>query len=255
VKRKLKRGVGGSGERWIRLPHYMIKSRAWRSLLSQAKALLIEVWVRHNGVNNGEITFGCSEAEEALDFGKTSAKRMFDILVDRGFLAVVRKAQFRSRWARSWRITAEPYRGQPATKEYMAWRPAENDSPVPRRELTSSSHGTHRRKSDVSVPPRELQDLVPAGSQFPQRNTYRIPSGGCSDAMPDEWQPKRATLETAVYDGLLRWSDIALSVAQFREYQKTSGDASSDWDRSWLDYLRRDAGKGQAEDHAAADDL
>ena len=245
MKRKLKRGVGGSGDRWIRLPHYLIKSRAWRSLPSQAKALLIEVWVRHNGVNNGEITFGCGEAAETLDFAKTTAKRMFDILVDRGFLAVVRQAQFRSRWARSWRITAEPYRGQPATKEYMAWRPAENDSTVPPRKLTSSVRGTHGRKSDVSDPSRELKGPLRRSSQFPQRNTYKIPSDGRSEATPAEWKPNRATLKAAVEDGLLRWSDITLRVAQFREYQKTSGNVSPDWDRSWLDYLRSDA-KGES---------
>ena len=84
-KKKLKRGVGGSTDRFVLLPHYMLKSAAWRSLPSYAKALLIEVWVRHNGVNNGEISFGCGEASKTLDFGKTTAKRMFDVLVERGF--------------------------------------------------------------------------------------------------------------------------------------------------------------------------
>ena len=92
TKRKLKRAVGGSTDRWVKLPHYLLKSRAWRTMPHPAKALLLEVWVRHNGVNNGEISFGCSEAPELLGFSEATAARMFDILIERRFLVVVRDA-------------------------------------------------------------------------------------------------------------------------------------------------------------------
>ena len=144
---KLKRGVGGSTDRFIQLPHYMLKSAAWRSLPGEAIKLLIEVWRRHNGVNNGEISFACSEAPNTVGFSKATAARMFKILVDRGFLAVVRKAQFKSPWARSWRLTAERWRDRPATKEYMQWRPPKNDSRVSSMRLTSLNRETGEWKS------------------------------------------------------------------------------------------------------------
>ena len=57
MTKKLKRGVGRSSDRFVMLPHYLIKSQAWRTMPALAKALLLEVWVRYNGANNGEISF------------------------------------------------------------------------------------------------------------------------------------------------------------------------------------------------------
>ena len=65
-RKKLKRGVGGSSDRFIQIPHYMIDSPAWRGLPGDAVKALIQVWRHHNGVNNGEISFACSEAPETL---------------------------------------------------------------------------------------------------------------------------------------------------------------------------------------------
>jgi hypothetical protein len=67
-RKKLKRGVGGSSDRFIQIPHYMIDSPAWRGLPGDAVKALIQVWRHHNGVNNGEISFACSEAPETLDY-------------------------------------------------------------------------------------------------------------------------------------------------------------------------------------------
>ena len=39
-----------------------------------AKALSTEVWLRHNGVNNGEISFGCSEAPALLGWTQTKPR-------------------------------------------------------------------------------------------------------------------------------------------------------------------------------------
>ena len=52
-------------ERWVGLPHYMLKAPAWRSMTPNAKALLIDVWQRYNGTNNGEIGYSVREAGSA----------------------------------------------------------------------------------------------------------------------------------------------------------------------------------------------
>jgi hypothetical protein len=43
MRRKLKRAVGGSSNRWVKLRHYLLKSQAWRTMADGAKALLIEI--------------------------------------------------------------------------------------------------------------------------------------------------------------------------------------------------------------------
>lgn len=113
------------GHRYVGLPHYLLDSPAFKTLPGDAVKLLIYIWKRHNGVNNGEISFGVREAVE-IGISKTVAARMFAILRERGFLAVVRDGGFNvgDRKARTWRLTAEPYRGQQGSKEFMRWKPA-----------------------------------------------------------------------------------------------------------------------------------
>ena len=48
----------GNAERFVMLPHWMLKCPAWRTLSPNAKAVLLHLWERHNGTNNGEITYG-----------------------------------------------------------------------------------------------------------------------------------------------------------------------------------------------------
>jgi hypothetical protein len=117
-----KRKIGG-GERYIYLPHWILKSPAYLSLPGDAVKLLLAVWQRFNGVNNGDISYSCREAV-AIGLTTPKAARMFGVLVDRGFLAITRNSKFaHKRVAREWRITAEKCGNEPATKEFMRWQP------------------------------------------------------------------------------------------------------------------------------------
>jgi hypothetical protein len=116
-QRRLKRGVGGSTVRFVWLHHYLLNSQAWQTMPEAACKLLIDVWKRYNGVNNGEISYGCREAQK-IGISQWKAARMFKILIERGFLAVVRESTFgRKKIARTWRITAEAAGGKEATKD------------------------------------------------------------------------------------------------------------------------------------------
>jgi hypothetical protein len=64
-----------SYERFVALPHYMLRSPAWKTLPADAKALLIAVWERHNGMNNGEISYSVREAKE-IGLSKSVTARM-----------------------------------------------------------------------------------------------------------------------------------------------------------------------------------
>ena len=73
-------------ERFIKLPHWLLNSPAYQSLALGPRALLIEVWLRHNGQNNGDISFSVREAARRLKCSKDTASKWFRELEDKGFL-------------------------------------------------------------------------------------------------------------------------------------------------------------------------
>jgi hypothetical protein len=177
------------GSRYVGLPHYLLDCPAFKSLPGDAVKLLIYIWKRHNGVNNGEISYGVREAAE-IGITKSSAGRMVKILIERGFLAVVRDSAFnvKTRHARTWRLTAEPYRGQQGTKEFMRWKPSQpsrNSKHSPTSGTDSPTSGTRVIKLPVSVPPAGLKGPESPPPESHQRDTYRLPRGGGLAAYPD----------------------------------------------------------------------
>ena len=70
-------------ERFVKLDHFVTNCMAWLSLSGDAVKLLIAVWRRHNGANNGEISFAVREAEE-IGLGRNKASKAFKELIDRG---------------------------------------------------------------------------------------------------------------------------------------------------------------------------
>ncbi len=99
----------------------MLRCPAWKMLDPDAKALLLEVWARHNGTNNGQISYACREAEE-IGLSRNRASRAFTLLQQLGFLRMRAESWFDRKGgsaARQWEVTAESVEGQPATKGYM----------------------------------------------------------------------------------------------------------------------------------------
>lgn len=191
------RSIGG-GERYIILSHYMLKSPAWKTLSPNAKALLLDVWTRHNGMNNGEIGYSVREAEE-IGLSKSPTARAFKELMERGFLKMHRGSAFtlRTKEARTWELTGERCQDNPATKDYMTWghqspqrdlgAAGKNKTQSPQRDAWSPQRDTSARKGPetaVLVPPEGPIDAETAPFRSPQRDTYNIPSplgdGGCS---------------------------------------------------------------------------
>ena len=105
----------------------------------EARALLIEVWVRHNGGNNGRIPFSYLEARATLSVGRGGKMvhgrkviAAFEELQEKGFLVVRDKGLFN--WkvgagegrATEWEITTEPCDGKPAKKTFRTWTKIQN---------------------------------------------------------------------------------------------------------------------------------
>jgi hypothetical protein len=80
---------------FIRIEHDLIRSAAWQSLHVCAMALLIDVWSRHNGKNNGQIPYSCSEARRRFGWGQTQIVRWFRELETQGFLVPTSRGHFK----------------------------------------------------------------------------------------------------------------------------------------------------------------
>ena len=111
-------------ESHVRLHRGVTNSQAWRSLNCEARCVLLEIWARHNGQNNGAIPYSHREAREALHIGAGKVAAAFRQLQDRGFLILRTKVSFdfKARRATEWQITTEPCDDQPAKRLYKGWQ-------------------------------------------------------------------------------------------------------------------------------------
>jgi hypothetical protein len=143
-----KRRLIGGGNRFLILLYMIIDSPAWRDLSGNAVKLLMAIWRRHNGRNNGEISFSEREGAAILKVNQTTAGRAFDELMSHGFIVCTRQSAFtlKTRQARLWRLTTEPSGAQqehPATRDYERWTPpSDRRRKSEHRGATASDRGT-----------------------------------------------------------------------------------------------------------------
>ena len=103
-------------------------SLAWKDLSCVAKCLILLVWERHNGTNNGSIPLSHREARSALGIGNTKTVSTFKEAQEHGFLIERTKGSFD--WkvgagqgrATEWELTAEPCDNKPAKSNYRSWK-------------------------------------------------------------------------------------------------------------------------------------
>ena len=65
-KRKVDAKGRNKGSAFIKLDHGLLRSDAWKHLSPDATKVLVDMWLRHNGSNNGEISYSVREARECL---------------------------------------------------------------------------------------------------------------------------------------------------------------------------------------------
>ena len=130
----------------------MMKSPAWRHLEGDSIKLLLDIMGRtkHDGSNNGEVSYSTREAAALLGSTKNTAAKRFQQLVAHGFLAEVQKGAFsvKHRVATTWRLTLLPTveNGKlvPATRDYQRWRPPVCVlEPLPEKKNTVSLRDTN----------------------------------------------------------------------------------------------------------------
>ncbi len=116
-------------ERFVALPHWMLRSPAWRSLSPVARCVFIELAAIYNGSNNGFLALSARNAAERVGCSKNTAGRAIAELVCAGFVEVAQRGHFdrKTRHAAEYRLTLyECHRtGQRASRRFMNPRPAE----------------------------------------------------------------------------------------------------------------------------------
>src|SRR5919106_604184 len=126
---------------FVKLDHELMDSPAWRTASPHVRRLVLAIWRRHNGANNGKIPYGRRDAQRDLGCGSTQATRYLREAEERGFIVPTRRGAFdwkcgaRAARATTWRITMEPHNGQAATNGWTDWVPRdESNRRVPERD-------------------------------------------------------------------------------------------------------------------------
>lgn len=127
-----RRGRPDATAKHIRTYRWEFESAAYRYLSLAALALLSELKHRYTGENNGHIVMSVREAATRLGRHKNSMTPVFEQLIETGFIRPRKKGSFnlKARHATEWILTEFPVANQIATKDFMAWRPADETGKV-----------------------------------------------------------------------------------------------------------------------------
>jgi hypothetical protein len=94
-------------ERFVSLPHHMLRSAAWRSLSPVARCIFLELSAIYNGGNNGFIALSTRDAAKHVRCSKDTAARALVELTDKGFIVCCSRGHFdrKSPHASEYRLT------------------------------------------------------------------------------------------------------------------------------------------------------
>lgn len=126
---------------------------AFQSLGPFEVRILLELYMLFNGNNNGYLYLSLREAARRCRMGKDKAGDCFRILQERGFIRsrADEPVNYVVREARCWILTEFEFAGREATKDFMKWRP-ENQNERPekrtRRPVTRTKSDDARNSAD-----------------------------------------------------------------------------------------------------------
>lgn len=116
------------GESHVRLYRHELECEAYRSLSTDARALLVEFRALYCGQEN-RIYMSVRQMMRRLNVGQRKAQRARDDLLDRGFVRLLSSGGFnrKIRHASEYALTNEPLEpdcdGATAPKDFMRWQP------------------------------------------------------------------------------------------------------------------------------------
>ena len=100
----------------------MARRAVFRTMSGEAVKVLIELWTRYNGSNNGDLSVSYMHAATLLAMSKTTAARAFRELEQRGFAIRTSPGHWYGRKAATWRLTMLHYRDALPSHEYRRWQ-------------------------------------------------------------------------------------------------------------------------------------
>jgi hypothetical protein len=113
-------------ERFVSLPHYMLRSPAWRSLSPVARCIFLELAAIYNGGNNGHLALSTRHAAERARCSKDTAARALTELIAKGFIVCCSRGHFdrKSPHASEYRLALYSCdrTGLRASKAFMSWQ-------------------------------------------------------------------------------------------------------------------------------------
>lgn len=117
------------GGRFHLLPARLIGSEAFRTASPRAIKILLVLFSRHNGFNNGRLGLSARDLAELTDCQnhKANSKALAE-LIARGFIEQTSTYPRGARMAREYRLTFAPTGDRPPTNEYRGWRPGDAGS-------------------------------------------------------------------------------------------------------------------------------
>lgn len=116
-------------EKFVNLPHWVMKTEAYRSMKPGPRALLFEIIMRFNGSNNGSIGLGHREAMHALDVVSPNAVAgYFKELLTRGFIRQCKSSGFNikdttQRTSSEYALAWLPVGNGRANPSFKDWKP------------------------------------------------------------------------------------------------------------------------------------
>lgn len=160
---------------FVMLDRSLLHSPAYRSLNTQARAVLVELYDRYNGHNNGRIGLSVRSAANLCNIAKDTANKALRSLVDHGFIECVTPGGFsrKTRHAAEWRLTQHPCHvtGAKPTKTYMKWGREKNT-----RSQTAAApviNGDHSPPHTIpSGPELGRSCRIPATESVPPNGTH-----------------------------------------------------------------------------------
>jgi hypothetical protein len=147
---------------FVRIYHDLMDSPAWRTASLGARCVVLAIWRRHSGKNNGKIPYGRRDAQADLGCGSHQAVRYLGDAQERGFVVITRRGSFDwkngSRAARTalWRLTMERCNGRDPTNEWAAWTPPGNSFDGCRSDTAMGAGAT-------PIPPEWVPERHPSG--------------------------------------------------------------------------------------------
>jgi hypothetical protein len=146
-------------ERFVSLPHQMLRSPAWRSLSAVARCIFLELAVIYNGGNNGFIALSTRDSAKHVRCSKDTAARAFFELTEKGFIVCCSRGHFdrKSPHASEYRLTLYSCdrTGEKASKAFMRWHPDDAKSVAgPMGRTAGPTSGTVRASTKENYRPR-----------------------------------------------------------------------------------------------------